>query len=137
MKTVVCFVTPEELAVWIDEWRLLFGLEAGVVTYHPQLKVRQLEDAESIPDIWKLESNDEIRIDEIWLSLDPLELNGHSDTQVRGDNRDSLIIRTPQVTASSIGETKIGSISAKPEYLKTWKKLVSNLKRGHSLVCGF
>ncbi|MGN6548208.1 MAG: hypothetical protein ACTHK7_24445, partial [Aureliella sp.] len=129
MKTVVCFVTPEELAAWIDEWRVLFGLEAGVVRYRPQFELLPLEKTEGIRDIWNPESNGEMRVDEIWLSVDPLELNGRSDTQIRGSNRDSLIIRTPKVTASSIGETSIGSVSTSPEYLKTWKKLVSNLKQ--------
>ena len=130
MKTIAFFAAPQELSKWIDEWRQRFGLQLGVVTFTPRFELVILVEGEHLASLWSTrDERAKARLEEVWLSVDPLNATGVTAAQVRSDNRDCLIIDPPKLSASTLMEGSIGTVSRNPERLKIWNKIASDLKK--------
>src|SRR5437016_3074169 len=122
MRTVVFFATPSELASWVDEWRDDFALDLGVVLFLPKFELVPAAGKSQVDQIWKPEARVGTNVEELWLNIGPLNTQGRSSLEVRGDNEDCLVIHVPKMTDLSLIEADLGTVSRNRHCLKVWQR---------------
>jgi hypothetical protein len=118
-------VLPDELLDWVEEWKREFNLFVSAVRYFPQYRIRKITSIAQ----FRRQLHTARAPDEIWLSVDPFDLQGRTSSQLQDANAGSFFISFPESTPDGLRQTLMGAEAADAVSWPLWKKLVGRTKR--------